>query len=105
MPRPLRIAFSHISRRLWAGGYNYQLNLFAALARFLPGEFIPVLFAGQSADENELAELAATPHIEIVRSEAFDGQPGLAAALVLGLDREAAQAFRSARIDVVIEAA
>ncbi len=103
--RPLRIAFSHISRRLWAGGYNYQRNLFAALARFQPGEFVPVVFAGHGADQNELAELAAISAVEVVRSEAFDGQPGLAAALTLGLDRGAAAAFRVARVDVVVEAA
>ncbi|MCS3451029.1 MULTISPECIES: glycosyltransferase family 4 protein [Bradyrhizobium] len=104
-PRPLRFAFSHISRRLWAGGYNYQRNLFAALARFLPGEFVPIVFAGTRAEENELAELAAIPGVEVVRSEAFDGQPGLAAALGLGLDRGAAAAFRDAGIDVVVESA
>jgi glycosyltransferase involved in cell wall biosynthesis len=103
--RPLRIAFSHISRRLWAGGYNYQRNLFAALARFQPGEFVPVVFAGNGADQNELAELAAISAVEVVRSEAFDGQPGLAAALTLGLDRGAMAAFRAARVDVVVEAA
>nr|WP_233475867.1 glycosyltransferase family 1 protein [Bradyrhizobium brasilense] len=101
----MRFAFGHISRRLWAGGYNYQRNLFAALARFLPGEFVPVVFAGTGAEENELAELAAVPAVEVLRSEAFDGQPGLAAALALGLDRGAAAAFHSARIDVVVEAA
>lgn len=104
-PRPLRFAFSHISRRLWAGGYNYQRNLFAALDRFLPGEFVPVVFAGTGAEENEIVELAAVPGVEIVRSEAFDGQPGLAAALALGLDRAAAAGFHSARVDVVVEAA
>ncbi|WP_298274405.1 glycosyltransferase family 1 protein [uncultured Bradyrhizobium sp.] len=104
-PRPLRIAFNHISRRLWAGGYNYQRNLFAALARFQPGEFVPVVFAGNGADQNELAELAAISAVEVVRSDAFDGQPGLAAALTLGLDRDAAAAFRAARVDVVVEAA
>ncbi|GKQ52940.1 glycosyltransferase family 1 protein [Bradyrhizobium sp. Ce-3] len=103
--RPLRFAFSHISRRLWAGGYNYQRNLFAALDRFLPGELTPVIFAGTGADENELAVLASVPGVEVVRSEAFDGQPGLAAALGLGLDSGAAAAFRSARVDVVVEAA
>nr|WP_249805076.1 glycosyltransferase family 1 protein [Bradyrhizobium sp. CW4] len=101
----MRFAFGHISRRLWAGGYNYQRNLFAALARFLPGEFVPVVFAGTAADENEVAELAAAPAVEVVQSAVFDGQPGLAAALARGLDREAAAAFRSARIDAVIEAA
>ncbi|MCP1732614.1 hypothetical protein ABIF38_005075 [Bradyrhizobium japonicum] len=104
-PRPLRIAFSHISRRLWAGGYNYQGNLFAALDQFRPGEFIPVLFAGMQADENELADLAAISNVEIVRSNAFDGQPGLTAALALGLDKGAATAFRIARIDLVVESA
>lgn len=103
--RPLRFAFSHISRRLWAGGYNYQRNLFAALARFSPGEFVPVVFAGTRTDENELAELAALPGVEVIKSDAFEGQPGLAAALGFGLDRGAAAAFRSARVDVAVEAA
>ena len=35
---PLRVAFTHIPRRLWAGGYNYQSNLFAALSRHCPGD-------------------------------------------------------------------
>ena len=43
---PLRVAFTHIPRRLWAGGYNYQSNLFAALDRYCPGEIMPVVFAG-----------------------------------------------------------
>ncbi|MGY3587827.1 glycosyltransferase involved in cell wall biosynthesis [Bradyrhizobium sp. USDA 4341] len=103
--RPLRFAFNHISRRIWAGGFNYQRNLFAALDRFLPGEFAPVVFAGTRADESELDELDAIPGVEIVRSEVFDGQPGLAAALALGLDRGAAAAFRSAHVDVVVESA
>jgi glycosyltransferase involved in cell wall biosynthesis len=102
---PVRFAFNHISRPLWAGGYNYQRNLFAALARFRPGEFVPVVFAGHQADENELAELAAIPGVEIARSAAFDGQPGLTAALAGGLDRVAAQAFRVARVDAVVESA
>ncbi|MBP2434190.1 glycosyltransferase family 4 protein [Bradyrhizobium elkanii] len=101
----MRFAFSHISRRLWAGGYNYQRNLFAALAQFLPGEFVPVVFAGTKADENELAELAVLPGVEVVRSDAFDGQRGLPAALGLGLDSGAAAAFRAAGIDVVVESA
>ena len=102
---PVRFAFNHISRPLWAGGYNYQRNLFAALARFHPGEFGPVVLAGHQADANELAELAAIPGVEIARSAAFDGQPGLTAALVRGLDRGAAQAFRNARVDAVVESA
>ena len=44
---PLRVAFTNIPRRLWAGGYNYQSNLFVALNRYCPGEIVPVMFAGQ----------------------------------------------------------
>ncbi|QPF82974.1 glycosyltransferase family 4 protein [Bradyrhizobium genosp. L] len=102
---PMRIAFNYISRTLWAGGYNYQSNLFAALARFRPGEFAPVVFASSRGDAGELAQLAAISGVEIVRSEAFEGQPELAKALALGLAREASAAFGAARIDAVVESA
>ncbi|VIO76709.1 hypothetical protein CI1B_66080 [Bradyrhizobium ivorense] len=102
---PMRIAFNSISRRQWAGGYNYQRNLFAALARFRPGEFAPVVFAGKQSDASELADLAAIPDVEIVRAEAFDGQPELPAAVALGLAQRAAASFRSAGIDAVVESA
>jgi glycosyltransferase involved in cell wall biosynthesis len=101
---PLRLAFTHIPRRLWAGGYNYQSNLFAALSKFRPGEFAPVLFAG-TGDDDDLAPLAAIPGVEVVRSPAFEGRAGLAAALALGLDRAAAAEFKTQSIDAVFEAA
>jgi len=102
---PLRLAFTHIPRRLWAGGYNYQSNLFAALSKFRPGEFTPVLFAGTGDDDADLAPLAAIPGVKVVRSPAFEGRAGLAAALALGLDRAAAAEFRTQSIDAVFEAA
>ena len=77
---PSRLAFTHIPRRLWAGGYNYQSNLFAALSKFRQGEFAPVLFAGTGDDDADLAPLAAIPGVEVVRSAAFEGRAGLAAA-------------------------
>ena len=49
-PMPLRVAFTLISRRNWAGGYNYQSNLFAALNKYCPGEIAPVVFAGKRGD-------------------------------------------------------
>ena len=58
---PLRVAFTNISRRLWAGGYNYQSNLFAALNRYCPGEIIPVVFAGISEDPPNLRLLREFP--------------------------------------------
>jgi glycosyltransferase involved in cell wall biosynthesis len=102
---PLRLAFTYISRRLWAGGYNYQSNLFAALSRFLPGEFTPVLFAGNRDDDADLATLAEIPGVEVVRSSAFESRAGLGAALLLGLDRDAAADFRAQRVDAVFESA
>lgn len=100
----LRVAFTYIPRQLWAGGYNYQCNLFAALNRFCQHEISPVVFAGTGADDSDLAPVAAIPGVEIVRSSAFTGRNGLFAALALGLDREAAVEFRTRRIDVVFEA-
>lgn len=102
---PIRLAFTHIPRRLWSGGYNYQSNLFTALAEFRPGEFSPILFAGNHDDEADLAELAEIPCVEIVRSAAFEGRAGLAAAIALGLDGKVAAEFRRLRIDAVFEAA
>lgn len=101
--RPLRVALPAIPRRLWAGGYNYQRNLFAALSRHCPGEIIPVVFAGV---EEDLAELSQIPAVEITRSAAFaftDRHARLAAALILGLDRQAAAEFRARHIDIVFE--
>ena len=87
---PLRVAFTNIPRRLWAGGYNYQSNLFVALNRYCPGEIAPVVFAGMSDDSAELAALARIPGVEVVQSPAFDRRrSGLVAALAFGLDQAA----------------
>jgi len=103
---PLRVAFINISRRLWAGGYNYQSNLFAALNRYCPGEIVPVVFAGVSDDPADLAALARIPGVEIVQSPAFDRRrSSLVAALAFGLDRAAAMEFHERSIDVVFESA
>ncbi|MGO8908884.1 MAG: glycosyltransferase family 4 protein [Bradyrhizobium sp.] len=102
----LRVAFTIISRRLWAGGYNYQSNLFAALNRYRPGEIVPVVFAGMNDDAGDLAALSQIPGVEIVQSPAFDRRrSSLVSALALGLDRAAATEFLAKRIDLVFEAA
>lgn len=99
-----RVAFTYISRRQWAGGYNYQLNLFAALARHCPGRIVPVLFAAASEPVAELAPFSTISGVEVVQSEAFDRQhAGLAAAVVTGIDHGASDAFKERRIDVVFE--
>jgi glycosyltransferase involved in cell wall biosynthesis len=101
----LRVAFTSIPRRLWAGGYNYQRNLFAALSHYSPGEIAPVMFAGIDADATELAALSQIPAVEVVQSSVFnrDSSSGLVSALVFGLDRPAANEFRDMRVDLVFE--
>jgi glycosyltransferase involved in cell wall biosynthesis len=104
--RPLRVAFPTVPSRLWAGGYNYQRNLFAALNLHCAGEITPVVFAGNRHDAAELAGLSEIGGVEIVCSDAFafdDRHSRLATALLLGLDRQAAGEFRAKRIDVVFE--
>jgi glycosyltransferase involved in cell wall biosynthesis len=103
---PLRVAFTNIPRRLWAGGYNYQSNLFVALNRYCPGEILPVVFAGTDDDPEEMAELAEISGVEVVRSRVFDRRrTSLLAALALGLDRAAATEFQAKNIGLVFEAA
>ncbi|OPY97897.1 glycosyl transferase [Bradyrhizobium sacchari] len=109
---PLRIAFTNIPRRLWAGGYNYQRNLFEALSRYAPGTVTPVLFAGMADEPEEIAALASIPAVEVVRSPVFDHAAtglarvtGLARAIAFGLDRPAVAEFAVRKIDMVFESA
>lgn len=103
---PLRVAFTLIPRRSWAGGYNYQSNLFAALNTYCPGEITPVVFAGQRADAADFAALGLIPGVELAQSAAFDRRrlAGFSA-LSLGLDYAAVDEFRARKIDVVFESA
>lgn len=106
MPVPLRLAFTHIPRAVWGGGYNYLANLFAALDTHQKGKFTPVVFADSQAAPQELWDLAQIPAVEVVQSAAFDRTSRhLAEAVVLGLDGDAAREFTKSRIDVVIETA
>nr|WP_249808686.1 MULTISPECIES: glycosyltransferase family 1 protein [unclassified Bradyrhizobium] len=108
----MRIAFTNIPRRLWAGGYNYQRNLFEVLNRHSPGTVVPVLFAGTADDPEEIAALAGIPGVEVVRSPVFDHAAtglaratDLARAIVFGLDAPAVAAFTASKIDMVFESA
>jgi glycosyltransferase involved in cell wall biosynthesis len=106
---PLRVAFTHISRRVWTGGHNYQNNLFAALGQHCPGEIIPVMFAGMNDDPLELAATQRIAGVEMVQSPAFAAfdrrRSGLVTTLASGIDRAAAAEFTARRIDLVFEAA
>ncbi|MCP3477062.1 glycosyltransferase family 4 protein [Bradyrhizobium sp. CCGUVB1N3] len=102
----LRVAFTNIPRRLWAGGYNYQRNLFEVLNRHRPGAITPVLFAGRTDDDDEIAAFTRIPGVEVVRSPVFDRAGGhLFRALAFGLDAPASALFRDRNIDMVFESA
>ncbi|MGV7214019.1 glycosyltransferase family 4 protein [Bradyrhizobium sp. UFLA05-112] len=102
----LRVAFTNIPRRLWAGGYNYQRNLFEVLNRHRPGAIAPVLFAGATDDDDEIAAFTRIPGVEVVRSPVFDRAGGhLFRALAFGLDTPASALFRNRKIDMVFESA
>ncbi len=103
---PVRVAFTNIPSRLWAGGYNYQYNLFRALHQYCPGDIVPVLFAGTSDVSEEVVTLAGIPNVEVVQSRAFDNlSAGLITALTFGIDRRAVAEFEAKRIDIVFESA
>lgn len=100
----LRIAFTFIPRRLHAGGFNYLRNLFTSLDRYCPGELEPVMFAGLSDDNEELASFAAIPRVRVVKDRAFErNHSGIPNAVLAGIDFAAAAAFCSANVDVVFE--
>lgn len=103
---PLRVAFTNIPHHLWAGGHNYQRNLFEVLNRYSPGTVTPVLFAGTKDDPEEIAALAKIPAVDLVQSPAFDRTgTGPIGALALGRDAPAVAEFRARRIDMVFESA
>jgi glycosyltransferase involved in cell wall biosynthesis len=103
---PIRLAFTIISRRRWAGGYNYLRNLFTALNDHCPGAVTPVVFAGLADEISDLDDLARIGGVETVRSRAFDYDAvGIAGAFLLGQDRAAVAEFRRYRIDAVFESA
>ena len=98
---PRRVAFTYISRKQWAGGYNYQRNLFAALARYCPGRIAPVLFAAEASDE--LAAFSTIPGVEVTVSPTFGRSIGLMDALTSGIDHAATNAFVLKNIELVFE--
>ena len=103
---PIRLAFTIISRRRWAGGYNYLRNLFVALDDHCPGAVTPVVFAGPRDDADDLEDLGRIGDVETVRAPAFDQGPvGVVGAFLLGQDRAAVAEFRRHRIDAVFESA
>ncbi|TYO68523.1 glycosyltransferase family 4 protein [Bradyrhizobium hipponense] len=101
---PIRLAFTLISCNAWAGGYNYQLNLFHALAKYCPGVITPVVFAGEGHDASELASIRQVPATETVCSVRFDRSAMISLLpTMFAQDRGAISSFRSHKIDAIWE--
>lgn len=95
-----------ISRQSWAGGYNYQRNLFDALRQHCAGAITPVVFAGERDDLSDLEALGRIPGVETLQSSAFDrGALRWIAPICFGRDFAAASEFRRKQIDAVFESA
>jgi len=103
-----RVAFTLLGDGVGTGVYNYLVNLLVAVGTYAADQLQPVLFVGNEATDAELAAFRANPHVEIVRCDAFDRRRKslrLAAAVLTGIDGEAARSFREHRIDAVFESA
>ena len=103
----MRVAFTLISCRSWAGGFHYQLNLFRLLARYRPGALQPVVFYGEEVDASDLESLQAVPSVVLLHAPRVASRTleGTLRSLTLGRDGSAAQLFREQRIDLVFESA
>jgi glycosyltransferase involved in cell wall biosynthesis len=95
-----------IPRQRWAGGYNYQRNLFSVLHQYCQGEITPIVFAGERDDSVDLESLGQIPGVETARSAAFDPhRMQLPLALLLGCDQATLVEFQKRKVDAVFEAA
>lgn len=105
----IRVGFTLIDRRQWAGGYHYLLNLFRILRDCRKTGIQPVLFAGQDVSEGDLRAFRPLLMKEnIVRSTVFNQnrkEKRLFQALLFGTDSRAEKLYRQNRIDVVFESA
>ncbi|RMG91412.1 MAG: glycosyltransferase [Zetaproteobacteria bacterium] len=102
----IRTAFVHIGRDLWRGGYNYLLNLFAAI-ELAPRRLItPVLYAGDDVSSEELEPFVRLSSVEVVRSPLFNASNArqhVIRALLLGGSSAVWRQLECDRIAVVYE--
>ncbi|MBT8534605.1 glycosyltransferase family 4 protein [Polynucleobacter paneuropaeus] len=102
------IAFNYIDGRAWRGGYNFLLNLVAALSRFSPDRIRPIVFAGADIPSEELRAFEEIEGVNVVRNQAFNSNRNnvrLCRAILFGSDNEALTLFLENNIDIVFESA
>ncbi len=104
----LRVAFTLVDRQRWAGGYQYQINLFRILRHRGEKRISPLLFAGLDAAQEELLPFRSLLDDGIILSPVFNRKNQgrrLLDALFSGKDRKAEAIFQRRHIDVVFGSA
>ena len=64
----LRIAIPFIRKSLWAGGYNYLLNLCYVISLHRSKEFQLIIFYGTDISKKELSDFFKIKNIKFVQS-------------------------------------
>ena len=104
----IRVAFTLIDKSRWAGGYQYQINLFRIWREYGDPRILPVLFIGQDAAEGDIKPFRSLIDDRIVVSPVFNQKRKtrrLIDTLISGKDRSAETVFQQNRIDVVFGSA
>lgn len=102
----MRVAFPHIDRRIWQGGYNYLLNLFSALDEFSGSEVRPVLFAGDDIPGDDTQPFRALKNATVVAASHFNASNMTRRqirALFTGMDSTAQAHYNRHGIDLIFE--
>ena len=104
----IRVAFTLIDKYQWAGGYQYQLNLFRLWREYGDPSILPVLFVGQDAAEVDIKPFRLLIDDRIVASSVFNQKRKgwrLIDAFICGKDKGAEKIFKQDHIDVVFGSA
>ena len=102
----IRIAFPFIRKSVWAGGYNYLLNLFLVISLHKSKKIQPVLFYGTDVTKNELIEFKKIKIIKFVQSPLMNKSRyffSLTKCILFGSDNKIKSLFEKYKIDVVFE--
>ena len=102
----VRIAFTIIGGRAWAGGYNYLINLLTVLSKLSSSRVQPVLFLGTDLDQELLQPLLAIDGVEVIYSDLFNDSRhawSLFQSLIFGSDLAIKRLLMKHCIDVVFE--
>ena len=101
-----RVAFRFIGSDIWQGGYNYLLNLCAAITANAQSSLQPVVFYGDSVGESDLKPFKDLLGENCIYSAVMTPSAlkrRALTALVTGRDNTSAEVFLKAGIDVVFE--